>query len=143
RAYDFIEALPHGYDTLLGERGARLSGGEKQRLSIARALLKDAPILLLDEATAFADPENEARIQEALSELCAGRTVVVVAHRLSTITSADHIVVLDRGRVQDQGTHQQLLARCPLYQRLWRSHTDALDWSLGAPDTAGATQEVA
>lgn len=131
RAYDFIQALPAKYDTLLGERGARLSGGEKQRLSIARALLKGAPVLLLDEATAFADAENEARIQEALSELCRGRTVLVVAHRLSTIATADHIVVLDGGRVESQGTHEQLLARSALYQRLWASHNEALDWSLG------------
>jgi ATP-binding cassette subfamily B protein IrtA len=136
RAYDFIQALPRKYETLLGERGARLSGGEKQRLSIARALLKDAPVLLLDEATAFADPENEARIQEALSELCAGRTVLVVAHRLSTIATADHIVVLEGGRVVDQGTHEQLLARCALYQQLWESHTQALDWSLGEAEVA-------
>ncbi|AKF05073.1 ABC transporter ATP-binding protein [Sandaracinus amylolyticus] len=143
RAYDFIQALPQRYDTLLGERGARLSGGEKQRLSIARALLKDAPVLLLDEATAFADPENEARIQEALSELCAGRTVLVVAHRLSTVATADHIVVLDDGRVSDRGTHEELLARCALYQRLWKSHTDALDWSLGDTDEPPVAQEVA
>lgn len=136
RAYDFIHALPAQYDTDLGERGARLSGGEKQRLSIARALLKNAPILLLDEATAFADPENEARIQEALSELCEGRTVLVVAHRLSTIASADHIVVLDAGRIQDQGTHDQLLARCALYQRLWQKHTEAQGWSLGEQEVA-------
>ncbi|WP_437729172.1 ABC transporter ATP-binding protein [Sorangium sp. So ce861] len=136
RAHDFIRALPQGYDTLLGERGARLSGGEKQRLSIARALLKDAPVLLLDEATAFADPENEARIQEALSALCAGRTVMVVAHRLSTISTADHIVVLEAGSVQGQGTHEELLARCPLYQRLWESHADALDWSIGEPGSS-------
>jgi ATP-binding cassette subfamily B protein IrtA len=142
RAYDFIQALPKKYDTLLGERGARLSGGEKQRLSIARALLKDAPVLLLDEATAFADPENEARIQEALSELCAGRTVLVVAHRLSTIATADHIVVLDGGRVNDQGTHEELLVRCALYQQLWRSHTESLDWSLGAPGGPAVTKEV-
>lgn len=131
RAYDFIQALPQKYDTLLGERGARLSGGEKQRLSIARALLKDAPVLLLDEATAFADAENEARIQEALSELCQGRTVLVVAHRLSTIATADHIVVMEGGKVEGQGTHDQLLQSSPLYQRLWASHTEALDWSLG------------
>ncbi|MET0344119.1 MAG: ABC transporter ATP-binding protein [Polyangiales bacterium] len=130
-AHDFIAALPQQYDTQLGERGARLSGGEKQRLSIARALLRDAPVLLLDEATAFADPENEARIQEALSVLCAGRTVLVVAHRLSTIASVDHIVVLEGGRVVDQGTHDALRARCALYAQLWRSHTEALDWSLG------------
>jgi ATP-binding cassette, subfamily B, bacterial IrtA/YbtP len=144
RAYDFIQALPDKYDTLLGERGARLSGGERQRLSIARALLKGAPVLLLDEATAFADPENEARIQEALSELCVDRTVLVIAHRLSTIASADHIVVLDAGRVVDQGTHAQLLERCALYQRLWRSHTEALDWSLHvAPTASNVAQEVA
>jgi ATP-binding cassette, subfamily B, bacterial IrtA/YbtP len=142
RAHDFISALPQGYDTVLGERGARLSGGEKQRLSIARALLKDAPVLLLDEATAFADPENEARIQEALSTLCAGRTVLVVAHRLSTISTADHIVVLEAGAVQDQGTHEALLQRSPLYQRLWASHTDALDWSLGE-SSGPAAREVA
>ncbi|TSC34284.1 ABC transporter ATP-binding protein [Corallococcus sp. Z5C101001] len=142
RAYDFIQALPKKYDTLLGERGARLSGGEKQRLSIARALLKDAPVLLLDEATAFADPENEARIQEALSVLCAGRTVLVVAHRLSTIATADHIVVLEGGRVNAQGTHDELLARCALYQRLWRRHTESLDWSLGEPGTAAFAKEV-
>lgn len=142
RAYEFIQGLPMKYETLLGERGARLSGGEKQRLSIARALLKDAPVLLLDEATAFADPENEARIQEALSELCVGRTVLVVAHRLSTIASADHIVALEGGRVQDQGTHDELLTRCGLYQSLWKSHTESLDWSLGDASSV-AKQEVA
>jgi ATP-binding cassette subfamily B protein IrtA len=144
RAYDFIQSLPQGYDTMLGERGARLSGGERQRLSIARALLKDAPVLLLDEATAFADPENEARIQEALTELCAGRTVLVVAHRLSTIATADHIVVLDGGRVEDQGNHHELLGRSPLYGRLWQSHTEALDWSLGEEQPGrAADREVA
>lgn len=146
RAYDFIQALPQRYDTMLGERGARLSGGEKQRLSIARAILKDAPVLLLDEATAFTDPENEARIQEALTELCTGRTVLVVAHRLSTIATADHIVVLDGGRVSAQGTHAELLIRSPLYQRLWRSHTQALDWSFdldAAPASVLVSAEVA
>ena len=131
RAHDFIAALPRGYDTELGERGARLSGGERQRLSLARALLKDAPVVLLDEATAFADPESEARIQEALAELCAGKTVVVVAHRLSTVAAADRIVVVEGGRVRDQGTHGELLARCSLYRELWEGHVGALDWSLG------------
>ncbi len=135
-AHDFIMALPHGYETLLGERGARLSGGERQRLSIARALLKDAPIVLLDEATAFADAENEARIQEGLSRLCVGRTVLVIAHRLSTIVHADHIVVLDKGRIVDQGRHDELLC-CPLYQTLWRSHNDAKGWRM--TPTARAT----
>lgn len=143
RADAFVRALPKGYDTLLGERGARLSGGEKQRLSIARALLKDAPILILDEATAFADAENEALIQEALAELCRGRTVLVIAHRLSTIATADRIVVLRSGRVEGQGTHGELLARCELYRTMWESHTASLDWSLDArasePETGVAS----
>lgn len=130
QAHDFIRALPEGYETKIGERGARLSGGEKQRLSIARALLKDAPILLLDEATAFADPENEARIQDGLTRLCRGRTVIVVAHRLSTIAAADHIVVLDHGKVVDQGPHDALRERCALYRDLWKSHQSAMDWTL-------------
>ncbi|AKT36730.1 ABC transporter ATP-binding protein [Chondromyces crocatus] len=130
RAHGFVEALPDGYDTWIGERGARLSGGEKQRLSIARALLKDAPILILDEATAFADPENEALIQEGLATLCQARTVLVIAHRLSTVASADHIVVLDAGEVVDQGPHEALLGRCGLYQELWARHAEARDWSL-------------
>jgi ATP-binding cassette subfamily B protein IrtA len=143
RAHEFITALPNGYDTLLGERAARLSGGEKQRLSIARALLKDAPVLLLDEATAFTDPENEARIQEALSVACRERTVLVIAHRLPTIATADHIVVLDAGRVVNQGTHAHLLGHCTLYAELWQSHEAALDWSLAAPTPDSAAQEVA
>src|SRR5690606_20897659 len=128
----FIRELPDGYDTLLGERGARLSGGEKQRLSIARALLKDAPILILDEATAFADAENEALIQEALAELRRGRTVLVIAHRLSTITTADQIVVLRRGRVEDRGNQGGPLERCELYRAWWQDHAASLGWSLDA-----------
>lgn len=130
RALDFIERLPQGWDTLLGERGARLSGGERQRLSIARALLKDTPILLLDEATAHADAENEWLIQEALAETCCGRTVLMIAHRLQTVVEADHIVVLDAGRVVGQGRHDVLLADCPLYRRLWDDQQQAGDWQL-------------
>ena len=132
RAHEFICQLPQGYDTVLGERGARLSGGERQRLSIARALLKQAPILVLDEATAFADPENEALIQDALAEVFRGRTVLVIAHRLATVVDADRIVVLDQGRVVDQGRHAELRARCPLYQRLWADQQEAAHWEIGA-----------
>jgi ATP-binding cassette, subfamily B, bacterial IrtA/YbtP len=130
RVDEVIAALPRGYDTLLGERGARLSGGERQRLSLARAFLKDAPILLLDEATAFTDPQSEAAIHDALAELAHGRTVIVIAHRLSTIRGADRIVVLDRGRVVDQGRHDALIARCEVYRRLWAAYDASTIWTL-------------
>ncbi|MBB6558367.1 ATP-binding cassette subfamily B protein [Acidovorax soli] len=132
RAHDFIVRLPQGYDTPIGERGARLSGGERQRLSIARALLKDAPIVLLDEAMAHADAENELLIQQALDVACQGRTVLVIAHRLHTVRQAAHIVVLDQGRIAGQGRHEELLAGCALYRQLWRDHEDARDWTLGS-----------
>jgi ATP-binding cassette subfamily B protein len=118
--HEFVSKLPGGYDTLVGEGGSTLSGGEKQRISIARAMLKDAPILLLDEATASLDPENEAEIQQAIDRLVRGRTVVVVAHRLKTVRHADQIVVMDRGRIVEQGRHEQLLALDGLYARMWR-----------------------
>ncbi|MBL8357025.1 MAG: ABC transporter ATP-binding protein [Delftia acidovorans] len=130
RALDFIERLPQGWDTPLGERGARLSGGERQRLSIARALLRDAPILLLDEATAHADAESELLIQQALSQACRGRTVLMIAHRLQTVAEADHIVVLDGGRVVGQGRHASLLADCPLYRQLWDDQQRSAGWQL-------------
>jgi ABC-type multidrug transport system fused ATPase/permease subunit len=117
-AEEFILRLPDGYDTLIGERGVKLSAGQKQRLSIARTLLKDAPILILDEATSSVDTETEHLIQEALSRLTAQRTTVVIAHRLSTIRNADLIVVLDKGRVVEQGTHEMLLARNGFYARM-------------------------
>lgn len=119
QADDFIMTLPRGYDTLLGEDGGGLSGGERQRLSIARALLKDAPLILLDEATASVDPSAEAEVQRALSALVRGRTVVVIAHRLRNVRDADHILVLDGGRLVEEGTHDQLLARCGAYAALW------------------------
>lgn len=141
RAHDFIMALPQGYDTSLGDRGAGLSGGERQRLSIARALLKDAPILLLDEATASVDAENEALIQQALDELCRGRTVLMIGHRLHSVMHADHIVVMNGGVIAGQGTHVELLNSCLIYQRLWRDHEQSRDWSLGEARHATPTRE--
>ena len=117
-AADFIEALPEGYETHLGERGHRLSGGQRQRITIARALLKNAPILILDEATSHLDSESEMLVQRALANLMKGRTVIVSAHRLSTIRSADKILVMDAGAVVDLGAHEELLDRCALYRRL-------------------------
>jgi ATP-binding cassette subfamily B protein len=128
---EFVNRLPEGYNTMLGENGATLSGGERQRISIARALLKDAPIVLLDEATASLDPENEAAIQRAISALIAGKTVLVIAHRLRTVAEADKILVLDKGRVVEQGTHDELVATGGLYKRLYTLQTESLGWSLG------------
>jgi ATP-binding cassette subfamily B protein len=117
-ADDFIRELPEGYETFLGERGARLSGGQRQRIAIARAILKDPPVLLLDEATSSLDAESERVVQEALERLMHGRTTIVIAHRLATVLKADRIVVIDRGRIVDIGSHAELVARNPLYARL-------------------------
>ncbi|WP_028263831.1 ABC transporter ATP-binding protein [Atopobium fossor] len=123
---EFIRALPQGYHTLAGEAGGRLSGGERQRIAIARAILKNAPVIILDEATAYADPENESYVEEALSKLVADKTLIVIAHRLSTIQNADCIVVVKDGRVVGRGVHTKLLASCPTYARMWESHMQAL-----------------
>ena len=130
RCHDFIMALPDGYDTVIGEGGSTLSGGEKQRISIARAILKDANIVILDEATASIDPENEHLIQQAISELTIGKTVIVIAHRLATIEHADQILVVDRGRVVQKGTHHELLRQEGLYRRFITIREQAEGWSI-------------
>jgi ATP-binding cassette subfamily B protein len=128
--YDFIMALPKGFDTMVGEGGCTLSGGEKQRISIARALLKNAPVVLLDEATASLDPENEVEVQKAIGGLIAGRTVIVIAHRLKTVRDADNIIVMEEGRVAEQGTHEELMDKKGLYRKLWTIQAEAGGWSL-------------
>lgn len=130
QAHDFISALPQGYETRAGERGVFLSGGQRQRITIARAILQNRPILVLDEATAFADPENEAALIAALSELMRGKTVIMVAHRLNTIRDADQILVFDRGRLAECGRHPALVANDGVYARLWRSYEAARHWVL-------------
>ena len=124
-AHDFIMSLPDGYETLVGERGIKLSGGQRQRIAIARAILKDAPILVLDEATSALDSESEALIQDALEKLMKGRTSIVVAHRLSTIASMDNIVVLEGGKIIEQGTHHQLIKKGGAYDKLWSRQSGA------------------
>ena len=128
--HDFIMSLHKGYDTLFGQQGVHLSGGEQQRFQLARAILKNAPILVLDEATAFADPENEYKIQQAFSELIKGKTVLVIAHRLSTITTADQIIVFEKGEINAIGTHNELLQSSELYQRMWNAHNRAKEWNI-------------
>lgn len=128
---EFAGKLNQGYDTPAGVAGKHLSGGEKQRIAIARAILKDAPIVILDEATAFTDPENEDKIQKSIMELSKGKTLLVIAHRLSTIQKADQIVVLKQGEIEDVGRHEELLKRCPLYTGMWHAHMGAKNWSVG------------
>ena len=129
---EFIEKLPQGYDTPAGEAGKRLSGGEKQRIAIARMMLKNAPIVILDEATAFTDPENEEKLQRSIAALTRGKTLLVIAHRLSTVKSADNIVVLKNGQIAAQGTQAQLLESCPLYRDMWRAHIGAKSWAVSS-----------
>ncbi len=134
RAHAFIEELEAGYDTEIGDGKAFLSGGEKQRIAVARAVAKNSPIVILDEATAFADPENEAGIQEALNELLKGRTVIVIAHKLSTIVHADQILVFEDGGVSGRGTHQELLETSGLYRQMWLEHQQANSWLLAGKE---------
>ena len=130
RCHDFIVSLPRGYDTVVGEGGGTLSGGEKQRISIARAMLKDAPIVILDEATASIDPENEHLIQEAISELTNGKTIITIAHRLATIENADQILVIDGGTAAQKGTHKELLEQEGTYREFVRIREQAEGWQI-------------
>ncbi len=127
---DFIESLPEGYDTVIGEGGSSLSGGEKQRISIARAMLKNVPIVILDEATANVDPENEDRLQKAIETLTRNKTIILIAHRLKTVRHADQILVIDHGRIVQQGRHEQLLAEPGLYADFVGGKKQTVDWKL-------------
>ncbi len=129
---EFLSRLPEGIHTMAGDGGKQLSGGERQRISLARAILKDAPIVVLDEATAFMDPENEEKMNEAIGEVIQGKTVIVIAHRLYSITGADQICVLEQGRLTDMGTHEELLNRCEAYQKLWRAAEHSARWAVKA-----------
>ena len=128
--HDFIETLPSGYETVAGDRGANLSGGQKQRITIARAILRDNPIVVLDEATAFADPENEEEIIKALANLMRAKTIIVIAHRLSTIRDVDQILVIDDGEILERGRHDELLDNRRVYFKLWQNYQKAETWNL-------------
>ena len=130
RCDDIVAKFPDGLDTVVGARGVYLSGGECQRIALARAILKDAPIVVLDEATAFADPENEALIQKALAVLAKGKTVLMVAHRLSTVVDADMICVLDEGRIVEQGAHAELVVAGGLYAKMWDDYRTSVSWRI-------------
>lgn len=130
RCYDFIMELPNGFETVIGEGGETLSGGEKQRISIARCILKDAPIVILDEATASVDADNESFIQQAISELCKGKTLLVIAHRLNTIQNADHILVVSQGRIAQRGNHEELMKQQGIYRDFVKLREASSGWSL-------------
>ncbi len=130
QCHEFIEKLPHGYATLVGEGGTYLSGGEQQRIGIARAILKDTPIVVLDEATAYADPENEGKILQGFATLLKDKTVLVIAHRLSTVTTADQILMIDRGKVAQRGRHADLIKAGGLYKNMWETYSRAREWTI-------------
>lgn len=132
RCHEFITALPQGYDTVVGEGGSTLSGGEKQRISIARAILKNAPVIILDEATASIDPENEHLIQDAISELTRGKTIITIAHRLATVRNADQILVVDDGRIAEAGTHEELIRQDGIYKRFTQIREKAEGWHVAS-----------
>ena len=129
---DIIEKLPDGIHTVLGEKGTYLSGGEQQRITIARAFLKDAPILILDEATAFADPDNETKVQAAFEELSKNKTLIMIAHRLSTVMNADRIFVMDDGKCIESGSHEELMRKGGLYKHMFDEYTRSIEWKVGA-----------
>jgi ATP-binding cassette subfamily B protein len=129
---DIIDKLPDGIHTVLGEKGTYLSGGEQQRITIARAVLKDAPILILDEATAFADPDNETKVQAAFEELSKNKTLIMIAHRLSTVMNADRIFVMDDGKCTESGTHNELMNKDGLYKHMFDEYTRSIEWKVGA-----------
>ncbi|MBQ9068645.1 MAG: ABC transporter ATP-binding protein, partial [Eggerthellaceae bacterium] len=139
---EFVRALPDGYHTQAGAAGGMLSGGQRQRIAFARALLKDAPVLVLDEATAYVDPENAEKMNAAVAELSRDKTLVVIAHRLSSVAHADKIVVLDNGRIVDQGTHEELLGRCGSYRTLWDASEQVDSWSLKATESAEGSERT-
>ena len=140
---DILEKLPHGLDTVVGARGVYLSGGEQQRIALARAILKDAPIVVLDEATAFADPENEHQIQKAFEALIRNKTVLMIAHRLSTVQDADHIIVLSGGKIAEQGSHESLLAQHGVYAAMWEDYQRSARWKVGRTDPKSGKGEKA
>jgi ATP-binding cassette subfamily B protein len=137
QAREIIDKLPDGLDTVIGSKGTYLSGGEQQRIALARAIVKDAPIVLLDEATAFADPENEHLIQKALKELSRGKTTLMIAHRLTTVQHVDRILVIESGRIAEEGTHQQLLDKGGIYKTMWHEYQRSVAWKIAAKETVG------
>ena len=129
---DITEKLPNGIDTVIGSKGIYLSGGEQQRIAIARVILKNSPIIILDEATAFADPDNENKVQKAFSQMADGKTVIMIAHRLTTVTNADTIYVFDNGEIIESGTHSELLSQNGMYNKMWNEYQQSIDWKVSA-----------
>ena len=134
KSRDIVENLPNGMDTVIGSEGTYLSGGEQQRIAIARAILKNSPVVLLDEATAFADPENEHLIQKSLRELSRGKTTLMIAHRLTTVQNVDRILVIDNGRIVEEGDHQALLKRNGIYKKMWEEYQSSISWKINSKE---------